>query len=102
MEPQLMSRPLRVSFDGAVYHLTSRGNDKADIFLNDRDRKFFLAHLGKVIEHHHWICHAYCLMTNHYHLLVETPKANLSRGMRQLNGVYSQYFNRVHKRTGHL
>jgi putative transposase len=97
-----MARPLRVEFPGAVYHLTSRGNDRQKIFLNDTDRELFLETLGQVVSRYGWICHAYCLMPNHYHLLVETPKANLSIGMRQLNGLFTQTFNRRHHRVGHL
>ena len=77
-----MSRPLRVEYEGAVYHLTSRGDGRGDIFLSDVDRHLFLDLLFETVQHHHWLCHAYCLMSNHYHLLVETPRANLSRGMR--------------------
>ena len=90
----LMARPLRIEFPGAVYHLTSRGNEKRHIFLGDEDRKSFLNLLADVNTRYHWICHAYCLMNNHYHLLIETPEGNLSMGMRQLNGVYTQAFNR--------
>jgi REP element-mobilizing transposase RayT len=97
-----MARPLRLEYEGAVYHITSRGNARQDIFLVDPDRELFLQILADTAERFGWICHAYCLMTNHYHLLVETPKANLSRGMRHLNGVYTQAFNRRHLRTGHV
>jgi putative transposase len=97
-----MARPLRLEFVGAVYHLTSRGNARQRIFLNDADRELFLGTLAHVVSRYSWICHAYCLMANHYHLLIETPKANLSIGMRQLNGIYTQSFNRRHRRVGHL
>ena len=97
-----MSRPLRIEFEGAVYHITSRGNARQAIFLDDEDREQFLSVLASVVERFRWVCHAYCLMDNHYHLLIETPEANLSGGMRQLNGVYTQYFNRIHARVGHL
>jgi len=97
-----MARPLRIQFDGAVYHVTSRGNVGRPIFLSDDDRLLFLKILGEAVERFGWICYAYCLMPNHYHLLLETPKANLSRGMRHLNGVYTQSFNRGHERHGHL
>lgn len=97
-----MARPLRLEFSGALYHITSRGNRREDIFENDTDRTRFLALLNDVCEAHYWVCHAYCLMGNHYHLLIETPDANLSKGMRQLNGVYTQTFNRAHGRVGHL
>ncbi|MGH7886850.1 MAG: transposase [Candidatus Binatia bacterium] len=97
-----MARPLRLEFTGAVYHLTGRGNARQKIFFNDADRELFLETLAHVLSRYGWILHGYCLMANHYHLLVETPKANLSLGMRQLNGVYTQSFNRRHKRVGHL
>jgi putative transposase len=97
-----MARPLRLEFANAVYHLTSRGNARQGIFFNDGDRELFLQTLAHVVSRYSWICHAYCLMANHYHLLVETPKANLSIGMRQLNGIFTQSFNRRHKRVGHL
>jgi putative transposase len=97
-----MARPLRIEFHGALYHVTSRGNARAPIFLGDPDRHSFLDILGSVVESHRWLCHAYCLMTNHYHLLVETPEANLSRGMRQLNGLHTQRLNRRHGRVGHV
>lgn len=97
-----MARQLRIEFPGAVYHITSRGNAKQPIFLDDGDRKDFLDRLCSVVRRSNWLCHAYCLMNNHYHLLIETPEANLSRGMRQLNGEYTITFNRKHKRVGHL
>ena len=97
-----MARPLRIEFPGALYHVTSRGNARQPIFLDDGDRHIFLDRLGEVVESHHWDCHCYCLMTNHFHLLVETPEPNLSRGMRRLNGHYSQRFNRRHDRVGHV
>lgn len=97
-----MARPLRIEFPGAVYHVTSRGNARRKVFLDDADRKAFLATLAWVVERFQWICHAYCLMDNHFHLLIETPESNLSRGMRQLNGVYTQRFNRRHRKVGHL
>src|SRR3989304_9487258 len=97
-----MSRPLRLEYPGAVYHLTSRGNARQEIFLDDTDRELFLSPLSHVISRYGWLCPAYCLMDNHYHLLIETPKPNLSSGMRQLNGVYTQSFNRRHRRVGHI
>src|SRR6266576_3422054 len=97
-----MARPLRLEFPGAIYHVTSRGNARHRVFFTDADRELLLSILSGVVSRYGWICHAYCLMANHYHLLVETPKANLSIGMRQLNGIYSQSFNRWHKRVGHL
>ncbi|SFD67883.1 REP-associated tyrosine transposase [Pseudoalteromonas denitrificans] len=97
-----MSRPLRLEFAGALYHVTSRGNERKQIFRNESDFSTFINVLAAVCERYNWVIHAYCLMTNHYHLLVETPDANLSKGMRQLNGVYTQGFNRDHRRVGHL
>lgn len=97
-----MARPLRLEFVGALYHVTARGDRREAIYENDTDREMFLSVLGSVCEAFNWICHAYCLMDNHYHLLIETPDANLSKGMRQLNGVYTQKFNRSHNRVGHV
>ncbi|MCM8761947.1 MAG: transposase [Candidatus Omnitrophica bacterium] len=97
-----MSRPLRIEFEGAVYHITSRGNEKKEIFLEDDDRTLFLKILKEVKENFNWLYYAYCLMNNHYHLVVETPEGNLSRGMRYLNGTYTQLYNKRHSRTGHL
>ena len=97
-----MSRQLRIEFPGAVYHVTSRGNARLPIYENNPDRNRFLQVLAEAVSSHNWICHAYCLMDNHYHLLLETPDGNLSIGMRHLNGVYTQSFNRKHGRVGHL
>jgi len=97
-----MARPLRIEYDGGLYHITSRGDGREDIYLTDVDREGFIHLLGDVCERFGWLCYAYCLMDNHYHLLIETPEANLSRGMRQLNGVYTQRFNRQHGRCGHV
>lgn len=97
-----MARPLRLEFGGALYHVTARGDGRENIFLADGDRHVFLEGLAEVWERFNWTVHAYCLMSNHYHLLVETPDANLSRGMRQLNGVYTQRFNRAYDRVGHV
>jgi putative transposase len=97
-----MARPLRIEFPGALYHVTSRGNARAKVFTDESDYRMFLDILGFVVKRFNWICHAYCLMGNHYHLLVETPDANLSRGMRQLNGIYTQKFNWKRHKTGHL
>jgi REP element-mobilizing transposase RayT len=97
-----MARPLRIEYDGALYHVTSRGNNRRAIFRDDGDRELLLDTLAKVTERFHWICHGYCLMSNHYHLVIETPDGNLSKGMRQLNGVYTQAFNKRHRRVGHV
>lgn len=97
-----MTRPLRIEYAGALYHITARGNAKQDIYLDNEDRRQFLEILTTTITRNNWLCHAYCLMSNHYHLLIETGEPTLSRGMRYLNGVYSQYINRKHRRVGHL
>lgn len=97
-----MARPLRLEFAGALYHVTARGDRREDIYETDDDRQGFLSLLGEVSERFNWVCHAYCLMSNHYHLLIETPEGNLSKGMRQLNGVYTQRFNVAHDRVGHV
>lgn len=97
-----MARPLRIEYEGAVYHIMSRGNEKRQIFYDERDFKKFSYYLGCVHERYEIIVYAYCLMENHYHLLVETPHANLSSIMRDLNGGYTMYFNTRHKRAGHL
>lgn len=97
-----MSRPLRLEFPDALYHITSRGDRREDIYEGDADREVFLIVFAEVISRFNWICYAYCLMDNHYHLLVRTPDGNLSKGMRQLNGVYTQTYNRRHNKTGHL
>jgi len=97
-----MARPLRIEYEGAVYHVTSRGNARQDIFVDDGDRQEFLNVLGDTVARFTWDCHAFCLMPNHYHLLIETPHANLSDGMRHLNSVYTQGFNRRHDRVGHV
>jgi putative transposase len=97
-----MARPLRLEFPGAIYHVTARGNAQAAIFLDDHDRERFLAILAGVVKRYEWICHAYCLMGNHHHLLIETPRPSLAAGMRQLNGVYAQSFNQRHGRIGHV
>jgi REP element-mobilizing transposase RayT len=93
-----MARPLRLEFAGALDHVTARGNERRSIFLGDADgdRAAFLRILEQTCERFNWIGHAYCLMTNHDHLLLETPDANLSKGMRQLNGVSTQDVNRRH------
>jgi REP element-mobilizing transposase RayT len=97
-----VARPLRIEYDGAVYHVTSRGNARKPIFKDDGDRSLFLDILQSVNRRYNWLCHAYCLMNNHYHVVIETPDGNLSKGMRQLNGVYTQDFNRRHHHVGHV
>jgi len=97
-----MARPIRIEFAGALYHVTSRGDRQEDIYRDEKDRKDFLTILRQVQERFNWVVHAYCLMDNHYHLLIETPDGNLSRGMRQLNGVYTQTTNKNHNEVGHV
>lgn len=97
-----MARPLRLEFPHALYHVTSRGDRREDIFHTDADRQAWLAVLGQVCRRFNWVVQAYCLMSNHYHLLVQTPEGNLSAGMRQLNGVYTQQVNRAYGRVGHV
>lgn len=97
-----MSRPLRIEYPGAIYHLTSRGNARSNIYVTDADRIDFLKLLAKTCQRFGWHSYAWCLMGNHYHLVIETSEANLSRGMRHINGVYTQTFNRTHQRVGHL
>jgi|RhiMetdeSRZDD1v2_1073273.scaffolds.fasta_scaffold143747_1 REP element-mobilizing transposase RayT len=97
-----MTRPLRLEFPGALYHVTSRGNARASIYADDADRESFLTLLTQVVQRYHWLWHAYCLMDNHYHLLLETPEGNFSHGMRQANGLYTQYYNRRHDHVGHV
>lgn len=97
-----MARPLRLELYGGLYHVTARGDRREDIYFSDDDREYWLALFGDVCRRFNWVCHAWCQMTNHYHIVVETPEANLSRGMRQLNGVYTQYVNRTYRRVGHV
>jgi len=97
-----MARPLRIELAGGVYHVTSRGDRREAIYRSDEDRAGWLAVLGQACARFNWRCHAWCQMTNHFHMVLETPDANLSQGMRQLNGVYTQQFNRRHALVGHL
>lgn len=97
-----MARPLRIEFAGALYHVTARGNAQADIYADDADRQQFLSLLHNTVTRYDWYCHAYCLMDNHYHLLIETNTPTLSKGMKFLNGTYTQYVNRQHTRVGHV
>ncbi|WP_268992791.1 MULTISPECIES: transposase [unclassified Janthinobacterium] len=97
-----MTRPLRLEFAGALYHVTSRGDRRRAIYRDDTDRLAWQKVLALVCERHHFVVHSFCQMGNHYHLLVETVEANLSQGMRQLNGLYTQHFNRRHKLVGHV
>jgi putative transposase len=97
-----MTRPLRLQFAGAFYHITARGDRKAVIYQDDTDRAMWLQTLGDVCTQSNFTVYAFCQMNNHYHLLLESVDGNLSQGMRQLNGVYSQYFNRRHGLVGHV
>jgi REP element-mobilizing transposase RayT len=97
-----LSRQLRLEFPGAIWHVTSRGNERRDIFRDDADRRRFVTLLSKVVTDRRWILHAWVLMSNHYHLLIETPEVGLSRGMKWLNQEYAQEFNERHHRVGHL
>lgn len=97
-----MARPLRIELAGGLYHVTARGDRREAIYFGDDDREAWLSLLGDVCRRFNWRCHAWCQMTNHYHLVIETPEANLSHGMRQLNGVYTQHINRTYARVGHL
>ena len=97
-----MARPLRIELAGGLYHVTSRGDRREDIYRDEQDRVEWLAVFDEVCDRFNWRCHAYCLMTNNYHFVVETPDANLSKGMRHLNGVYTQRTNRRHSLAGHL
>ena len=97
-----MARPLRLEFPGAIYHITSRGDRQEAIYEDDADRHQWLDILSRVCERYNWRVNAYCLMDNHYHIVLETADGNLSKGMRQLNGIYTQYFNRQHNRVGHV
>jgi putative transposase len=97
-----MTRPLRIEFPGALYHVTARGDRRKAIFIDDRDRLAWLEILEAVCSRFHLVVHAYCQMTNHFHLMVETVEGNLSQCMRQLNGTYTQFFNRRHGYVGHV
>jgi len=97
-----MTRPLRIAFPGATYHIMSRGDRRREIYCDDVDRRVFLDLLAREVRQQRWCLFAYCLMGNHYHLLLETPESNLVPGMRRLNGVYTQAFNRRHGLVGHV
>lgn len=97
-----MARPLRVQFEGAVYHINSVGVRRTTLFPDEAAYEMFLAVLGVAVKKYGWRCAAYCLMTNHYHLLVQTPLANIARGMQFLNGVYAQWFNLTYGERGHV
>lgn len=97
-----MARPLRIEFPGATYHITNRGNERRDIFFSDEDRYAFLAYLEATVARFGWSVTAWVLMTNHFHLVVQTPEANLSKGMQWLEGSFAAWINKRHRRSGHL
>jgi len=97
-----VARKPREELEGAIHHVYARGNGQQRIFLDDQDRRTYLFLLARVIEEQDWRCLAYCLMDNHVHLLIETPRANLGRGMQRLHSRYAQLFNERHGRVGHL
>ncbi len=97
-----MARPLRIEYPHAFYHVTTRGNEKKDIFKSRRDREKFLGYLQSATERYGAVIHAYCLMSNHYHLILETPQGNLSQIMKHINSAYTTYYNIKRKRVGHL
>ncbi|VAW78783.1 hypothetical protein MNBD_GAMMA12-3925 [hydrothermal vent metagenome] len=97
-----MARPLRIEYPGALYHITSRGDRQEDIYHDDEDRENWLDIFSKVCVRFNWRCHAWCLMDNHYHILVETADGNLSQGMHYLNCVYTQRSNKKHMQVGHV
>ncbi|HXG59586.1 MAG TPA: transposase [Thermoanaerobaculia bacterium] len=97
-----MARPLRLEFPGALWHVTSRGNNRKDICFDRIDRTRFVEILGETVTRYRWTLYAWALMTNHYHLFLQTPEPNLSRGMRDLNGEYARRFNLRHRRCGHV
>lgn len=97
-----MARKLRVEYEGAIYHVMNRGDRREAIFLNDEDRHLFIKTLAEACAKTDWQVHAWCLMSNHFHLVIETPRANLVAGMKWLLGVYTARFNRRHRLAGHL
>ena len=97
-----MSRKRRDQRSGVAYHVTARGNVRQDIYLGDEDREAFLGFVSEASEREALICHAYCLMGNHYHLLIETPEANIGSAMHRVNGRYANRFNRLYGREGHV
>jgi putative transposase len=99
---QAMPRQPRLNFPGGIYHVTARGNRRQTVFVDGRDYAKFLGLLGQIVARFTWHCHAYCLMGNHYHLVIETPQGDLSGGMQLLNGGYAQWFNRRHELDGHV
>jgi len=97
-----MARPIRVEYEAAVYHVYARGNERRAIFKDEADRRLFLSTLAEMVHQQGIIIHAYCLMPNHYHLIAETPRANLSQGLGWFQVTYTVRYNRRHRRSGHL
>jgi putative transposase len=97
-----MPRPLRTTLEDGIFHVTARGVNKADIYLDVEDRRTFVALFAAAVRKYGWDMHTACLMTNHYHLVMETAVERMSRGMQWLNGAYGQLFNKRWARTGHL
>ena len=97
-----MARQLRIEYPDAYYHVTARGNERKEIFKSEKDREKFLSYLESAVNRYGAVIHVWCLMSNHYHLLVETPSGNLSQIMQHINGAYTNYFNTKRKRSGHL
>jgi REP element-mobilizing transposase RayT len=97
-----MARPLRIEYPGAFYHVINRGQRQEPIVLDDQDRQRFVSDVGRMAGQFHVLVHSYCLMTNHYHLILETPEGNLSRAVQWLNVSYASYYNRRHQYVGHL
>jgi REP-associated tyrosine transposase len=97
-----MARKLRIQYPGAIYHVMNRGDRRDPIFADDQDREQFLSTLTEACQKTAWQVHAYCLMSNHFHLVVETPQPNLVTGMKWLLGTYTSRYNRRHKEFGHL
>ena len=97
-----MARPLRIAYPGAFYHVTSRGNEQQDVFKSQKDRERLLSYVESAVVRYGAVVHTWCLMRNHYHLLLETPSGNLSQIMRHINGAYTTYVNVKRKRAGHL
>lgn len=97
-----MARPSRIEFAGALYHVTSRGDRQEAIYGDDKNRHAYPETLGDVVERFGWLCYGYCFMGNRYHLVTETSEGHLSKGVRHLNGVYTQVWNRRHRKAGHL
>ncbi len=99
---KFMARPTRYEYPGGIYYIRSRGRGREPIFREEEDRLEFLDILSETVFRFKWLCHSYCLLDDHYHLILETPQGNLSRGMRQVNGLYTQMFNRKYRRRGAL